>query len=239
MWRLAIALILAICLCPISPSLASAQDFNPKDYFQLNYDPVTFSKNEIKGSEVFHATIAGRATCTQDLPVPLPVSEVIITSKVVAEHIESGATVTLNPGYTVTIKPFPSKKGDNIEISQSVPLQFPAEAESGDYNIIGKINEAHIKLVLGSLEITSYLPPEQSMGTVKYTAPVSTEAPTPPSPEPEQSPQPTLKSTPAGPAAPAPAEAETGMPWWAELIVLIAVATTIFNIIWFLRHRAT
>lgn len=228
MWRLAIALILAICLCPISPSLASAQDFNPKDYFQLNYDPVTFSKNEIKGSEVFHATIAGRATCTKDLP--MSASEASITSRILAEHIDSKTVVTLNSSYTITIKPFPSKNGDTAEISQVVPLQFPAQAESGDYNVIGKIVEAKVKVGIIPIPVTEFLPQELLIGTVKYTAPESTPVPIAvPAPAPPPAPTP----------PPPPAPPEHGMAWWVWLIVAVAAATTIVTIIWFLRHRAT
>jgi len=205
MWRLGIALILAICLCPISPSLASAQDFNPKDYFQLNYDPVTFDKTEIKGSEVFHATIAGRATCTKDLP--MSASEASITSQV-------------------------SKNGDTAEINQAVPLQFPAQAESGDYNVIGKIVGAKVGII--PIPVTEFLPQDQLMGTVKYIAPEST-----PVPVPAPVSAPTLAPTPAPapPPAPIPAPPEHGMAWWAWLIVAVAAATTIVNIIWFLRHH--
>ena len=93
---------------------------------------MTFDKSEINGSEVFHATIAGRATCTQDLPVSI--SEASLTSQVVAVHTASGTTVTLNDSYTISIESFPSRKGETAEISQEeILLQFPAQAESGDY----------------------------------------------------------------------------------------------------------
>jgi len=224
-WRLGFALTLALSLCLMSPSLASAQDFNPKDYFQLSYDPVTLDKTEINGGEVFHATIAGRATCTKDLP--MSVSEATIKSMVVAEHTISGVRVTLNSSYTVTIKPFPSKKDETAEISQAVPLQFPAQAESGDYNVIGKIVEAKVKVGIIPIPVTDYFSQDQQMGTVKYTAsesaaPASASAPPP---------------TPISAPAPTPAPPEPIITWWGELIVLIAVATTVFNIVWFLRHR--
>ena len=240
-WRLGFALTLALSLCLVSPSLASAQDFNPKDYFQLSYDPVTLDKTEINGGEVFHATIAGRATCTKDLPVS--VSEATIKSMVVAEHTISGVRVTLNSSYTVVIKPFPSKKDETAEISQAVPLQFPAQAESGDYNVIGKIVEAKIKVFVG-VDVTDYLTQDQQMGTVKYTASESAAAPEPISAPPSPStppPTPISAPTPAPPPtptpAPAPAPPEPIITWWGELIVLIAAATTVFNIVWFLRHR--
>jgi hypothetical protein len=208
-WCLAVALTLAVSLCLISTSLASAQDL--AEYFQLSYDPVAFDKSEINGSEVFHATIAGRATCTQDLPVS--VSEASLTSQVVAVHIASGTTVTLNSSYTISIKPFPSRKGETAEISQEIPLQFPAQAEPGDYNVIGKIVNAEVKVgFLPPVPVTSYLPQEQPMGVVKYIAPEST-------------------------AAPASTPPEKTIAWWVWLMVAVAAATTAINIVWFLRHR--
>ena len=215
-WRLALALILAVPLWLISPLPTAAQSV--AEYFQISYDPVSFSKNEIHGSEVFQATILGRATCTKDLPVP--VSEASITSRVVAQHTASGTTVTLNSSYTVTIKPFPSKEGNTTEISQVVSLEFPAQAESGAYNIIGKLIEAKVKIGFGWLDVTDYLPQEQLMGSIAYVA--SESAPTP-------APAPTPAATTALP--------EGSITWWVWLIVTIAAATTVVNIIWFLRHR--
>jgi len=228
MWRLAVALTLAGALSLMSSSPASAQDLS--ENFQLSYDPVTFDKTEIQGSEVFHATIAGRATCIKDLPISA--SEATLTSQVIAEHVASGTRVTLNSSYTISIKPFPSKKGETAEISQAVPLQFPAQAESGDYNVIGKIIEAKVKVGPIPLDVTGFLPQEQTMGTVKYIAPEPTSTPTP-------APVPILPPTPAPTPTPAPAPTESGIPWWVWPVVAIAVATTAANVIWFLRHRAT
>lgn len=230
MWRLAVALTLAGALSLMSSSPALAQDLS--ENFQLSYDPVTFDKTEIQGSEVFHATIAGRATCIQDLPISA--SEATLTSQVIAEHVASGTKVTLNSSYTISIKPFPSKKGETAEISQAVPLQFPAQAESGDYNVIGKIIEAKVKIGFMWIEVTGYLPQEQTMGTVKYIAPEPTSTPTS-----TPAPAPTLPPTPAPTPTPPPTPPEHGLAWWVWLIVAVAVATTVMNIIWFLRHRAT
>lgn len=211
---LAISLILVISFWLVSPLPAVAQSVG--EYFQINYDPVSFSKNRIEGSEVFYATIAGRATCTKDLPVP--VSEASITSRIVAEHTVNGTEFTLNSSYTIEIKPFPSKQGDTVEINQVVPLKFPAQAESGDYNIIGKLIKAEVKLVVGSLDVTEFLPQGQPMGSLNYTAlePASTPIPTP---------------------TPTPVPQERGIPWWVWLVVAVAVATTVANVIWYRRHR--
>lgn len=217
---LALILILAVSLWLISPFPAAAQSI--ADYFQLSYDPVSFSQNEIQGSEVFYATLQGRATCSQDLPVPA--SEASITSRVVAEHTVSGARVTLNSSYTVTINPFPSKEGDTTEINQDVPLKFPAQAESGDYNVIGKLVEAKVKVAFVWGEVTDYLPQEQLMGMVEY---IATE------------PAPTSEPTPTPPETQTPKSPEYRIAWWVWLVVAIAAATTTMNIIWFLRHRTS
>jgi len=224
MRRLALILILAVSLWLINPPPAAA--LSVAEYFHLSYDPVSFSKNEINGSEAFHATILGHATCSKNLPVS--VSEAGITSRVIAEHTVSGTSVTLNSSYTVTIKPFPSKEGDTIEINQVVPLTFPAQAESGDYNITGQLIEAKVKVVFVWGDVSEYLPEEQHMGSVKYTAPEPTpESVTVSAPEP----------TPPHTETEIPASPEYGMAWWVWLIVATAAATTLMNIIWFLRHR--
>jgi len=223
---------LAAVLLLINVSPATALDFNPADYFDLSYDPVTFDKTEITGSDVFHAIVAGRAVCSQDLPVSA--SEAIIISSVVARHSSSGTMVTLNPEYIVTIEPFPNEEGDTIEISQSVPLQFPAGAASGEYNVIGRLVNATVKVSIIPVPVTPFLPQEQSMGTVKYTAPDSASVQVTTTPPAEVTPPP---SSPTPAASPSPEPAEPLMSWWVELIVFIAIATTVFNIAWFLRHR--
>ncbi|MFC1995755.1 hypothetical protein ACFLVM_02655 [Chloroflexota bacterium] len=222
-WRLVITLILAVSLLPVGAP-AAAQSV--EEYFELSFDPVSFSKTEINGSEAFNITIRGRATCTQDLP--MPASEASFTSHVIAEHTVSGTRVTLNPSYTVTIEPFPSKKGDTTEINQDVPLQFPAQAESGDYNVIGELIEAEVKVAFVWIPVTDYLPPKQVMGSLKFTATESSHVPIP-APEPV----PAFTTEPA----PIPDSPGRGMDWWWWLIVAIALITTIVNIIWFLRHR--
>jgi len=166
---LAIALVLAISLVPISTSPAAAITLG--DYFQISYDPVEFSQTEIHGNEVFYATIKGRATCIEDLPSPYNmVSEASITSRVVAQHQVSGTSEILNPSYTITIKPFPTKKGDTYTIEKVIPLQFPEGSESGDYNVLGELIEAKAKALLW-IDVTSYLPSSQAMGSVTYIAP--------------------------------------------------------------------
>lgn len=235
-WRLAIALIMSVSFWLISPLNTAAQSV--EDYFQISYDSVSFNKNEINGSEVFYAAIRGRATCIKDFP--LPVSEISITSRIVAEHAVSGVRVALNSSYTVIIKPFPSKEGDTTEINQDVPLQFSDQAESGDYDIIGELIEAKVKVGVGWIDATRYLPQTQLLGSLKYIAPEPTTSPTT-TPVPPMTPVPIPTPTPAPPATPvpipAPAPPECSIVWWVWLIVALSAATTIVNVILFLRYR--
>ncbi len=234
-WCLVFAIALAVASCLTGTSTASAQ--NLEEYFQLNYDPVTFDKQEINGGEDFYATITGRATCTQDLPVS--VSEATINSLVIAEHTASGTTVTLNSSYTITIKPFPSKKDITAEINQNIPLKFPAQAESGEYNVIGRIIEAKVKVGFASMDVTSFLPQDQPMGTVTYNASGAPALPeSPPPAQPEPAPEAPLKSVPSGDNMPAPYEPEQIIPWWVWLVVVVAVASIIMNIVLLARGRA-
>jgi hypothetical protein len=225
---LALALAGAILLM-IGSTPATAQDINPYDYFQFRYEPVTFDKSVITQGGVFHATITGSLTCTKDLPVSLPVSGVIIVSQVVAEHTESGAVVNINPSYTTNVSPFPSKEGETTEISLSVPLQFPAEAEPGDYNVIGKINEVRIKLILGSLEITSYFPPEQPMGTVEYAPAAPTPTPAEHATKPDSDSTPGLTESTKPPTA--PLDDKRVLSWWSIALVVLAITAIIFFVV--------
>ena len=173
LWRVVIALIFVLPLCLIGSPPAGAQ--GAEDYFQISYEPVSYSKTEIHGDEVFYATIQGSATCTNDLP--LPVSEARITIRVIAEHTESGNRVTLNSGYTTTIEPFPDRAGETIEISRVIPLQFPVHSESGDYRIIGEIEEAKVKAIFFWIDIPGDISQDMPMGSLSYIA--DGESPTP------------------------------------------------------------
>ncbi len=164
---LLIALILALSLLPVYSSPAAA--LSMEDYFEISYEPVEYSKTDIHGDEVFYATIIGTATCTNSLP--LPVSEAWITGLVTATHQVSGAKVTLNTNYKVTVAPFPNKKGKITQARQDISLQFPENSQSGTYNVVGELIEAKVNILLGWLTVTSFLPPYQVMDSVTYTAP--------------------------------------------------------------------
>jgi len=224
-----LALVLAGAVLLIGPTPATAQDINLYDYFQFSYEPVTFDKSVITKGEVFHATITGSITCIKDLPVPLPVSGVIIISQVVAEHTKSGAVVNINPSYTIDVRPFPSKVGEKSEISLSAPLRFPTEAEPGNYNVIGKINEARMKLILGSLKITSYFPPEQPMGTVEYVPATPTPAPGELVTKPD--PDSTLGLTEPMKPPTATVDDKSGLSWWSIALIALAITAIMFFVV--------
>jgi LPXTG-motif cell wall-anchored protein len=219
--RVANALILAIILCLISSSPASAQ--LEEEYFQFCYEPVIFSKTEIHGNEVFTATMQGRVTCNDDLPIP--VSKARITGHVIAEHVESGTGVTLNSSYTTTIEPFPNKSGDTIAINEAVYLQFPYHSESGDYTIMGKLDKVEIPFIFGWIDVLGYLPQDidQPMGTLKYIPG-------------NASPTPTIPPTPTPTPTPTPATGLSTGTWvgiWLAVIIFIALAAGV----WLIKRR--
>ena len=168
-WRLLVALILALCLVPISSSQVAA--LSAEDLFNITYE-ISLSKTEINGSEIFYATIQGEARCKEDLEFPYNlVSEARITGRVKATHQASGAKVTLNSSYTVPIAPFPTKKDEIAQSSVVVSLRFPEESQSGAYTVVGEPVEAKVNTLIGWFTVTSYLPSSQTMGSVTYTAP--------------------------------------------------------------------
>ncbi len=164
-WRLMIVLILALCLIPAGSHPAGA--LSVEEYFTYGVT-VEFSKAEIQGDEVFSATVEGTATCIKDLL--LPVTEANISSRIVAEHQVSGAEVTLNSGYSVTLAPFPNEAGETSQASAVVSLRFPEGSESGVYDVVAELVEARILTPLGEPDVTSLLPASQALGSVTYIA---------------------------------------------------------------------
>ncbi len=235
-WHVAIALILVILLCLIGSPPAAAQI--AEEYFQISYEPVSFSKTEIHGDEVFTATIQGRATCTNDLPVSA--SEARITGHVIAEHRVSGTTVTLNSSYTTTIRPFPDKAGDTIDLSEVIYLQFPNHGESGDYDIIRKVDKAEIPFLFGWVDVRRFLPQDQLMGledqlmgSLKYIP--GSESPTP-TPTPTPIPTPTPTPTPTATSEPSIA-AGLGTGPWVGIGIAVIISISLALGIWLIVYR--
>jgi len=225
-WYLIITAIIVISLCLQSRPVA-AQSL--EDYFQISYEPVIFSQNEIHGNELFTATIKGKATCTNDLPVSI--SEASIVWHVIAQNTTTGSTVELNSEYTESIKPFPSKSGEVTEINQVISLQFPDIPQSGKFDIIAELIEAKVKVLFAWFDVTQYLPRSQVMGSIEYSASIQTSSLPLSTLPPETTQMPT--QIPEN----IPASRECGIAWWVWLIVVIAVSTTAVNIVFFLRYR--
>jgi len=134
------------------------------DYFTYGYT-VQLSQTEVQGTQAFSATVSGQAVCTKDLP--LTPSSAYVTSRVIARHLDTGAVVTLNSGYTLTLDSFPAKQGDSAQETVVVPLAFPPGSQTGTYTVIGEILEAKVH-VLVWLDVTAQLPPSQQIGAITY-----------------------------------------------------------------------
>ena len=220
LWCVVAAVISAIPIISSTPAAA----WSAEDYFQISYEPVSYSKTEIHGDEVFYATIEGSATCTNDLPLPL-ISEARITARVIAEHTESGNKVTLNPSYTTTIEPFPDSAGETIEISRVIPLQFPPESESGEYNITGEIEGAQVKTLFMWIDVPGDIIQDQPMGSLSYIA--EGEPPTPGS-----TPTVTPTATPDISTA-----AGLSIETWVGIGFAIIIFMALFVAIWLVKRR--
>lgn len=155
-------LLLTFSLFPVDRQPATAISIS--DYFTLSYR-VTLSIAEVQQGEEFTATASGSAVCKAELPVT--VSSAFVTSRVVAVHQITGTKVTLNPGFTVTIDPFPGTVGDSIDISREISLTFPRDSPAGTYTVTGELIEARVQAVI-PIDVTDYLPATQSIGTVEY-----------------------------------------------------------------------
>lgn len=158
------ALILALCLVPINSSPVAALSIS--DYFSYSYN-VEFSQTEIDEGEAFNATVTAEATCTTSLPITPSQSQ--ITSRMIAEHETSGVRVTLNSSYSVTISPFPGQAGQSTQVIKVVPLEFPSGSAAGTYNVFGEIIEVKLQVpIIGWMDVTTYFPSSQILGSVTY-----------------------------------------------------------------------
>ena len=218
-WCLVIATVTVVSLCLIGSPPADAQSAD--DYFQISYEPFSFSKTEIHDGEVFFTTVQAHATCTRDLP--LSINEARITGRVIAKHTVSGTWVTLNSSYSINIEPFPDRAGETIAISRVIRLQFPAQSEPGDYDIILKIDEAEIKVFLWWVDVTNDLPQEQLTGSLKYIPG-------------DEYPTPTLTPTPT--ATPTPAsQTGLGTGTWVGIAIAIIISIALALAIWLIIYR--
>ena len=209
-WCLVIALITAVSLCLIGSPPAAAQ--SAEDYFQISYEPFSFSKTEIYDGEVFYTTVQAHATCTRDLPIS--VNEARITGRVIAEHTVSGSWVTLNSSYSINIKPFPYRSGETAEIDKVIYLQFPDGSESGNYNIIGDFVSVEVKILWWWQNIIEDVPQEPiMMGSLTYISRGESTTPTPDL-------TPTVTPTPTATSMPTP-EAGIGTGTWIGIGVAI------------------
>jgi len=210
---------------PLPYKLPPAAAQSVEEYFQISYEPASFSKTEIHGDEVFTATIQGRASCIKDLP--MSVSEARITGHVIAEHRVSGTKVTLNSSYTTTIKPVPYKAGKTVDLSEIIYLQFPNQGEPGDYDIILKIDEAEIKVFLWWgyvwVDVRDYLPEDQLTGSIKYIPR-------------DESPTPTLTPTPTATSEHSTA-AGLGTGTWVGIAIAIIISIALALGIWLIIYR--
>jgi hypothetical protein len=185
---LAAALVLAALLLPPNISPVAAQDIS--EYFDISYEPITFSQTDIYGYEEFHAEVQGSATCIKDLDLPIPVTGFRLKFKVIAEHEGGGGQVTLNSSYTITISPLPVEAGDYAEIDESIPLKFPGGSQSGVYDVLGELIKAEAKVYGFWQDVEDYIdiPPEYRTlamdGPVTYTAPPNSAPDTPHTPSP-------------------------------------------------------
>jgi hypothetical protein len=142
----------------------------PVKYIDLSYGTVTFSNSETNGRKLFYATINGTVKCTKELP--LPVSQASLTANITASLADKGTEVTLQPEWTIAVKPFPARQGETAGINEKVWLQFPEGAQPGKYDI-----KCNVVSIVASdnlstwYNLTSYISPrEKVIGQVAHTA---------------------------------------------------------------------
>lgn len=158
-----ICMILAVLIIPFI-SFQPVSAVSVSDYFEISYQ-LHFNQTQVTLGKVFTANANGTALCKE--PLPITVSSATVTSCVIATSLTTGARVTLNPNYAITISPFPSQTGSITTITQDIPLTFPIGANYGTYSVTGELIEATLQATY-PLSVTSFLPQSQYMGTISY-----------------------------------------------------------------------
>ncbi len=155
----------ALCLLGLPPQAASALSLDEYFAYTVGAD---FSQDEVYAGEAFTAEISGEATCIQDLP--FTASSATIKGRIVARHRTEDEEVTLNDSYTLTLNPFPNSAGESLESSVRVTLEFPEGSEPGEYDIVGELIEARVKVSFLQIPADSYLPDEYDFGSITLIA---------------------------------------------------------------------
>jgi hypothetical protein len=145
-----------------------AMEYIVDDYYQIRYEPSKLSATEVHPGEIFYANFKFSITCIGGLPVTPSQSET--TTLFTAINRASGSQVVLNPGYTVLIDNFPTKKGDTAVVNDTATLQFPEGSEPGNYDVVADIVTSKVKVLFFWMDVTGYIPQtSMTIGAVTYS----------------------------------------------------------------------
>ena len=134
----------------------AAMEYIVDDYYQISYEPSKLSATEVHPGEVFYADFKCSITCIGTLLVTPSQSET--TTRFTAINRATGSEVVLNPGYTVVISTFPTKKGDTDVMNDTTPLQFPEGSESGHYDVVADIVTSKVYILFFWMDALGYIP---------------------------------------------------------------------------------
>ena len=139
---------------------------------QFNSGQAVFDTERVIGQDDFNITINGQITCTGILAKP--VTDITLVAEIIARKTSGYIEVSLNSTYTATLSSPLTVINDTAEFTLDLSLNFPEQAETGDYQVI--LRNKELKVNAGSwLDITAYLPREQTLGMVQYYKSVADE----------------------------------------------------------------
>jgi hypothetical protein len=140
----------------------------PKEYVELAFKDTVIDPDIITGNQPFNITLNGSFTCVKDIPYSING----LTIKPIIRALRYGETTytDLITSSNITASEVPLVKGETIEFSQILEVQFPDTAASGKYDIY--FNVQKIKIDIGIwVDIEEFFQlEEQFLGVVDYTA---------------------------------------------------------------------
>lgn len=167
----------ALLIVPFTstPSTAFALDLNPFDYYEFDYH-IVFSDDEVEPGEEFSVTVGAEVRCIKDMPFGADEAALVVSG--VARHAASGEEIALLDDFEVAVPDVPDWQGDTFVTEESVDLAFPADAASGAYDIVARLEYVSID----GWNITGLVPSGYrsiSIGPISVTSP----DPAPPAPQ--------------------------------------------------------
>lgn len=135
------------------PLPADAQEKN--EYFEYTITG-KLDKQSVLINEQFTAILSSQGICKVDMPISIPA--VMISIRIYARNKNQNSEITLTPDYSFTMKDIPTVKGKTFNVENEVPLMFPVDSLSGQYDVFVDITSVKFQIFEFWADGLEYMP---------------------------------------------------------------------------------